>query len=264
MDVARVALVTGAAGGIGAATVAALVDDGCHVLAVDLAVGAEHPIPGVRHPLSAPERLAALGERYGDRVLTVCGDVRDPDVLASAVEDCRARWGRLDVVVAAAAVIAGGGPLWATPLDELRSQWEVDVLGVWHAAAAAVPVMLEGPDPSGCRFVAVASAAGHKGLFALSAYSTVKHAVVGLVRGLAADLVGTGVTAVAVAPGATRTPMLAATAELYGVPEADLAAHQLLREPLDPAEVAAAVRFCCSRDGRVLNGSLVCADGGFG
>ncbi len=75
--------------------------------------------------------------------------------------------------------------------------------------------MLAGPDPGGCRFVAVASAAGERGLFQLAGYTASKHAVVGIVRGLAADLVGTGVTAVAVVPGSTDTPMLAATADLY-------------------------------------------------
>jgi SDR family mycofactocin-dependent oxidoreductase len=260
----RVALVTGAAGGIGSRVVDALVADGCRVLALDLAVGEGHDLPGIDHPLAAPEALEALAGRHGDAVLTHLGDVRDPAVATEAVARCVETWGRLDVVVAAAAVIAGGAPLWETPTEELDTQWDVGAKGVWHVARAAVPALLANPDPGGCRFVAVASAAGGRGLYALSAYTMVKHAVVGLVRGLAADLVGTGVTAVAVSPGATDTPMLRATADLYGVTPADLAAHQLLREALDPAEVAAAVRFCCSPAGRVLNGSVVAADGGFG
>jgi NAD(P)-dependent dehydrogenase (short-subunit alcohol dehydrogenase family) len=127
-----------------------------------------------------------------------------------------------------------------------------------------VPAMLTGPDPSGCRFVALASAAGHHGMFGLAAYNVAKHGVVGLVKGLAADLVGTGVTAVAVSPGSTRTAMLEATAGLYGLPDAEaFASHQLLRRLLEPDEIAAAVAFCCSREGAVLNGSVVHADGGF-
>ena len=66
-----------------------------------------------------------------------------------------------------------------------------------------------------------------------------KHAVVGVVRGLAADLRGTAVTACAVSPGSTDTAMLAATAEVYGVDAADLAASQAAGRPLDPDEVAA-------------------------
>jgi NAD(P)-dependent dehydrogenase (short-subunit alcohol dehydrogenase family) len=72
--------------------------------------------------------------------------------------------------------------------------------------AVTVPVMLRGPCPSQCRFVAVASAAGERGLFKLAGYVASKHAVIGIVRGLAADLVGTGLAVMAVSPGSTDTP----------------------------------------------------------
>lgn len=237
----RVALVTGAAGGIGSATVAHLVGQGYAVVGVDL--------------VEVPD---------GDDVVHLVGDVRDRAVLDRAVALAVERWGRLDVVVAAAAVVAGGQPLWETPDDELADLLDVDVRGVWNAAAAAVPAMLAGPDPTGCRFVAVASAAGSHGLYHLAAYTTAKHAVVGLVKGLAADLVGTGVSAVAVSPGSTRTAMLDATAALYDVADVDdFARNQLLRRVLEPAEVAATIAFCCSVEGGLLTGSVVSADGGF-
>ena len=237
----RVALVTGSAGGIGSATVAHLTGQGYAVVGVDLD--------------EAPE---------SEHVAHVVGDVRERAVLDRAVALALERWGRLDAVVAAAAVVAGGQPLWETPDAELSDLLDVDVRGVWNTAAAAVPALLGGPDPAGCRFVAVASAAGTHGLFHLAAYTTAKHAVVGLVKGLAADLVGTGVTAVAVSPGSTRTAMLDATAALYGVTDlAAFEANQLLGRLLEPAEVAATIAFCCSVEGGVLNGSVVSADGGF-
>ncbi len=239
----RVGLVTGAAGGIGSATVARLLDQGYAVVGVD------------REAAVVPE---------SERAAHVRGDVRDQRVLESAVALAVERWGRLDAVVAAAAVIAGGRPLWETPLEEVYDLWEADARTVWQTAVAAVAVLLAGPDPSGCRFVAVASAAAHQGLFGLGAYVAAKHAVVGLVKGLAADLVGTGVTACAVSPGSTRTPMLDATADIYGLPDAEaFAGHQLLRRLLDPDEVAATLAFCCSREAAVLNGSVVSATGGF-
>ncbi|HWI43230.1 MAG TPA: mycofactocin-coupled SDR family oxidoreductase [Nocardioides sp.] len=255
----RVALVTGAARGIGAATARRLALAGTHVVAVDWCVGADGP---AAYPQATPADLDALvAELPEGRVLPVVGDVRDPAALVGAVALAQERWGRLDAVVAAAALVAGGRPLWEeTDLDLL---WDVDVRGVWNAAAAAVPVMLAGPDPSGCRFVAVASAAGDQGLHRLAAYSTVKHAVVGLAKGLAADLVGTGVTACAVSPGSTDTAMLAATADLYGVTTTELAERQFLRRVLEPDEVAAAIVFACSPEGAVLNGSVLAADGGF-
>lgn len=254
MRATRVALVTGAARGIGAATVDRLVADGCHVIALDSCAGGG---------LATRADLDAVASRHVDHVLPVVADVRDRAALADAVELAVDRWGRLDVAVAAAAVIRGGAPLWQTPEADLDELWDVDVKGVWSTAAVTVPAMLAGPDPSGCRFVAVASAAGTRGLFHLAAYNAAKHAVVGIVKGLAADLVGTGVTAAAVSPGSTDTEMLAATAALYDVPVADLAGHQLLRRLLDPSEVAAAIAFCASPAGGVVNGTVLHADGGF-
>lgn len=252
--VERVALVTGAARGIGAAVVARLVADGCHVVALDSCAGP---------PLASRAELDAVAAAHGERVLPVVADVRDAGAVRAAVDLAVQRWGRLDAVVAGAAVMAGGSPLWESPAEELDLLLDVDVRGVWHTAAAAVPVMLAGPDPSGCRVVAVASAAGHTGLFRLAAYSTAKHAVVGLVRGLAADLRGTGITACAVSPGSTDTAMLGATADIYGVTRDDLVGHQDLGRVIDTSEMAATIAFACSRAGAVLHGSDVHADGGF-
>lgn len=262
-DQARVALVTGAARGIGAATVRRLVADGLSVVALDSCQGDDRRGES-GYPLASEAELNALAAGLGDRVLPVVADVRDRDALASAAAAAVGRWGRLDVAVAAAAVIAGGQPLWETKNAVLDLLWDVDVKGVWNTAAVAVPAMLHGPDPSGCRFVAVASAAGSRGLYLLSAYTTAKHAVVGIVRALAADLVGTGVTAAAVAPGSTDTKMLAATARIYGVDSvAALVKHQLLRRVITPEEIAATIAYCCSPAGAVVNGTVVHAGGGF-
>lgn len=240
----RVALVTGAAGGMGTAILAALARDGYDVVGVDVA------------PVAAPCAEAHVV------------DVRDGTALRQLAADVVARRGRLDAVVAAAAVVGGGSPLWSTPDEVLDELWEVDAKGVWTTAAATVPHLLASPEPHLARFVGIASAAGEHGLFGLAAYTAVKHAVVGIVRGLAADLAGTGVAAIAVSPGATRTPMLEATAALYGLAGEDgideLARHQGLRRPLEPAEVADVVALCCSPAGAALHGSVVNADGGFG
>lgn len=262
---ARVALVTGAARGIGAATVRALLQRGYHVLAVDSCAGEGPGRPaGVDYALADRAQLEAL-ERMGEgRVLGAVIDVTDRDALSAATDLAVDRFGGLDVAVAAAAVILGGEPVWETPASHLRTVWDVDVMGVWNTAAACVPHMLRAVDPTGCRFVALASAAGERGLFHLGAYTMAKHAVVGLVRALAADLVGTGVTAVAVSPGSTRTTMLEATASLYELGDAaQLADAQQLRRLVAPEEVAEVVAFCCSPAGALLNGSVVHAGGGF-
>lgn len=252
------ALVTGAAGGIGSAVVRRLAAEGYDVLAVDRCAGPD----AAPYAMPSEADLAALTDGL-DHVWPLVADVCDPHQMRSAAARAIEQWGRLDAVVAAAAVVGGGAPLWQTPAVELDRLWRIDAEGVFHTAAATVPEMLAGPDPSRGRFVAIASAAGSRGMFGLGAYTMVKHAVVGLVRGLAADLVGTGTTAVAVSPGATRTPMLERTAALYpGTTVTDLASHQLLRRVLEPDEIAATVALCCSREGAALNGHVVHADGG--
>lgn len=254
----RVALVTGAGRGIGAATTHRLVAQGYHVVALDWCAGDDGP-----YPQATKADLESVSRPYDGRVVGHVGDVREHSTLNAAVSEALERWGRLDVAVAAASVIAGGKPLWDTDREDLELLWEIDAVGVWNTAAAAVPAMLAGPDPGGCRFVAIASAAATHGLFKLAGYNMAKHAVVGMVKGLAADLEGTGVAASVVSPGSTRTDMLQHTAGLYGVDVGDLVGHQLIGRVIEPDEVAAAVLFCCSIEGAVVNGSVVNADGGF-
>lgn len=263
--ISRVALVTGAARGIGAETVRTLCRDGYRVVAIDSCAGdgPDRPV-GVEYALGTRGDLAHVAADFPDQILARVADVRDRDAMTAAVDDGVAAFGRLDAVVAAAAVIAGGKPLWETPTSHLDSQWDVDVKGVWNTAAACVPHLLANPDPSGSRFVAVASAAGSHGLLRLAAYNAAKHAVIGLVKGLAADLGGTGVTACAVSPGSTRTRMLDGTAALYDLDDAEeFAGSQLLRRLITPKEIAATIAFCCSINAAPLTGSVVHADGGF-
>jgi len=262
VDFERVALVTGAARGIGAATVAELCRQGCAVTALDACTGGD-VLPGVGYPMATPDDHAALAGRYPEQVLPIESDVRDREALESAVNATLVRFGRLDAVVAAAGVVVGGQPQWETPDEHLRTLIDVNVLGVWNTAAATIPTMLAAADPAGCRFVAIASAAGERGLYNLTGYTASKHAVVGIARGLAADLVGTGIAVVAVAPGSTRTPMLSATADLYDTTPEELAAHQSIRRLIEPEEIAATIALCCSPAGAALNGSVVRADGGF-
>lgn len=262
MTADRVALVTGGARGIGAATVVRLCEQGYAVAAVDVCLGGEVP-PGVGYPLATPTDLAAVAATSPDRVLAIEADVRDREAMHSAVNATLVRFGRLDAVVAAAGVVVGGLPLWEIPDGHLDTLWDINVRGVWNVAAASVPVLLDGPSPQSSRFVAVTSAAGERGLSNLSAYTASKHAVVGIVRGLAADLVGTGATAVTVAPGSTETPMLAATADLYDTTLAELGRQQSIGRLLEPAEIADIIALCCSQAGAALNGSVVRADGGF-
>lgn len=254
----RVAVVTGAARGIGAAVVARLAEEGWRVVAVDAC--ADHP--AVPYPMARPEELSALAERWPDAVRPVVADVRDAAALAGAVDLAGREFGGLDAAVACAAVLAGGRPLWETTDGEWDALFEVGVRGTLNLARTAVPALLRRPQPRTGRFVALASVAAHRGLWHLGGYVTAKHAVLGLVRGLAADLRGTGVTATAVSPGSTRTAMLDATAALYGLDgPAELAAGQ--DHVLEPDEVAAAVCWLAGPASSAVTGTVLHADGGF-
>jgi SDR family mycofactocin-dependent oxidoreductase len=254
-----VAVVTGAARGIGAATVDCLVADGFSVVAVD--VCAEDPALG--YALATREDLDAVASRHGDRVVTLVGDVRSQSDMEAAVALAVQRFGALDAAVAAAGVIAGGSPVWETAEPEWDALFEVNLTGVRRLVSAAVPVMLGAPEPRQARVVAVSSAAGLLGLRRLGAYVTSKHAVIGLVRALASDLAGTGVTANAVCPGSTRTPILQASADIYGLasPE-EFASQQLVERLLEPAEPAALIAWLCGPQASGITGAVLAADGG--
>jgi SDR family mycofactocin-dependent oxidoreductase len=260
----RVALVTGAARGIGAATVTALAADGWRVVAVDRCADD----PALPYALGSRDELDRVIEdaraAAGDAVAVAAqADTRDLDALAAVVRLAEERWGGLDAAVAAAGVIAGGVPAWQVPLEQQQAVLDIDLGGVLTLARVAVPAMLRRPEPRRGRFLAVASAAATRGLPMLAAYCAAKAGVAGFVRALAAELGGTGVTANAVSPGSTATPILDESARLYGLPAAGaFAAQQPLGRLLSPAEVAAVIAFLAGDGASAMTGAVVPVDGG--
>lgn len=193
----------------------------------------------------------------------VVADTRDPAALQAAVDLAGAAFGGLDAAVAAAGAIAGGVPVWEMDAGQVDSMLSVNLAGAITVARVCVPAMLRRPPPRRGRYVAVASAAATRGLPLLSAYCAAKAGVTGLVRGLAAELRGTGVTANAVSPGSTDTPLLQESARLYGLSDPqDFGAQQVLERLLQPEEIAAAVTWLLSPAASAVTGASVPVDGG--
>ena len=248
----KVALVTGAARGIGAAAVRAFEAADWDVVAVDRAADD----PRLPYPLGTMAELEALAS---DRVRVVQADVTEAAALATLVGEI----GALDTAVAAAGAIAGGVPLWEMPADQLEAVLAVNLHGVIATARATIPALLARPEPRQGRFIAVSSAAATRGLPLLAAYCAAKAGVSGLVRSLAMELRGTGVTANAVSPGSTRSAILDESARLYGLASVEqFATQQPLGRLLEPEEVADLVVWLAGPSGSAVTGADLAIDGG--
>lgn len=252
-----VALITGAARGIGAAVAERLAGQGWDLVLVD-SCGDD---PAVGYPLASQEELEGTARRCGGEA--VIGDVRSVTDLRRAVDVAVQRLGGLDAAVGVAGVLIAAGRVWEMPEEHWHTTLDTNLTGTFNLARTAVPALLDRPMPRSGRFVAVSSAAAMKATIRLAAYSASKAGVIGFVRGLAADLADTGITANAVLPGSTDTMLLTHSAEIYGVDDpARFADHHVDHRIIDPDEVAAVIAWLCSEDSGALTGAIVPADAG--
>lgn len=255
-----VALITGAARGIGAATALRLAADGWSLVLVDRC----SDDPSLPYSLATETDLRAVVERCGsDRAVAVTADVRDQTALDAAAEIAVEHFGGLDAALAIAGAVHGGSPSWDTTDDIWSTMVGINLEGVWRLARAAIPVMLKRPQPRRGRFLAVSSSGGTLALPMLGAYSAAKHGIEGLVRSLAAELGDLSITANVVAPGSTATAMLDASAAIYGLEDAgEFASHHLQHRIIDPDEVAAALQWLCSPGASAITGAVIAVDAG--
>jgi NAD(P)-dependent dehydrogenase (short-subunit alcohol dehydrogenase family) len=237
---ATVALVTGAASGIGRATALAFAEEGAAVAALDVdAVGLEHTV-------------AALRER-GTDVLPLVADVTDLRQVEHAVDDVVERWGRLDAAFNNAGVAGPYLPLDQYPEDEFLRVVQIDLVGVWRCMRAEIRQMrLQGRGA----IVNTSSMLGSAAMPANGAYVAAKHAVEGLTRTAALELGPVGIRVNALAPGVTRTGMTSAVSD-------DLLRAVPLHRIAEPEEIAAAAVWLCSPKASYVTGAVLVADGGW-
>jgi SDR family mycofactocin-dependent oxidoreductase len=259
----RVAIVTGAARGIGAATTLRLTREGWTVIAVDR--GSDDP--RLPYALGTAQQLDELAQHANatrpDAVTATLADATDHAAMRAIVDVTVAEHGGLDAFVAAAGVIAGGVPQWELDLAQEQAVLEVCLGAVMTASRVAIPALLERPQPRRGRFLAVSSAGALRGLPMLAAYCAAKAGVAGLIRALGAELRGSGVTANAIAPGSTRTPILDESARLYALENAEaFADQQPLERLIEPAEVAALLAWLAGPDADAMTGAIIPVDGG--
>ncbi|MEG0780300.1 MAG: 3-oxoacyl-ACP reductase FabG [Oscillospiraceae bacterium] len=240
----KIALVTGAARGIGRAVAIRLARDGWAVC-----------INYIAHRDEA-ETLAAELTAAGGRAIAVQGDVSDPGAVARLVKRTQTELGQISLLVNNAGISCDGQFQDITG-DRWRRCFAVNVDGVFHCTQAVLPGMLH--EKAGC-IVNLASIWGLRGASCEVPYAAAKAAVIGMTRSLALELAPSGIRVNAVAPGCIETDMLG---EYDAATRAELCAQTPLGRLGTPADIAAAVAFFASGDASFLTGQILTADGGF-
>lgn len=204
----KVALITGAASGLGQATVERFIQEGAKVTICDI----------------QDEVGQALSDRFAAETIFCSCDVTKENDVEAAVDATISRFGQLDAVFHSAGIIGAVGPISTTPADEWRYSIDVLLHGTFYTIKHAARVMI--PRGKGS-IISMSSTAGVMGGWGPHAYAAAKHAVVGLTKNVAAELCGKGVRVNAIAAAAMATPMVAAS--FFGDPsKVDESIEQLI------------------------------------
>lgn len=240
----RVAIVTGAASGIGLATVELLLDKGWKVAMLDRDEAALEAARA-KHSKSKSVKLASL-------------DVTDERAVECVVAEAAEMLGGITGVVNSAG-IAADKHVFDTPVDLFRKILDVNVVGTFLVGRAAARIMM---DKGGGAIVNIASISGLRGSKGRSAYGASKGAVVTLTQVMANDLAPFGIRVNAVAPGPVETPMVKA----IHTPEDRALFHRYIpmRRYSQPGEIASVIHFLLDEaQSSYVTGEIVAVDGGY-
>jgi (+)-trans-carveol dehydrogenase len=267
----KVAFITGAARGQGRSHAIRLAEEGADIIAVDICA----QVGSVPYPMATPDDLAETVkevEALDRRIIAAQADTRDYAGLKQALDDGVAQLGRLDIVCSNAGIVSYGQ---AAELPEQTWQDMIDtnLTGMWHAAKAAIPHLVEGG--RGGSIVITSSDAGLKGFQNAAHYVSAKHGVVGLMRTLALELAPHFIRVNTLHPTGVDTGMLQnepsyrlflpgvenPTREQFA--EAYKALNALPIPWVEPVDISNAVLFLASDEARYITGVTFPVDAGF-
>ena len=251
----KTALITGASGGIGQAAARLFAEEGARVALVDLDEGTLRDV------------VRSIGE---DRASYAVADVTQPDQTQSYVRAAVERWGGIDVYLANAGIEGELAPIPDYPIDVFDRVMAVNVRGVWLGIKYVVPVMRQ---RGGGSIVITSSTAGIGAGPDMSAYTTSKHAVIGLMRTAAMEGAPLGIRVNTVNPAPIETRMMRSIEEMRvaSLDDAGITVEQVkqssaaripLRRYGNPEEVAKLMLFLASDESSFCTGGVYMVDGG--
>jgi NAD(P)-dependent dehydrogenase (short-subunit alcohol dehydrogenase family) len=245
IEAGRVAVVTGAAQGIGKRTAEVLAERGYRLVLSDLRSTAE-------------TQRAVRG--FGAEVIEVLGDISDESVVGGIAMATREKWGRADVLVNNAG-ISSIAPAEALSAADYRRVLEINLVAPFLLAKAVGAMMLGQKSGS---IINVASVAGLLGIADRAAYNASKHGLIGLTRTLAAEWGGRGVRVNAVCPGWVKTEMDVADQAGGSYSDADITGRVPMGRFASPDDIARAIAFLADpRESGFINGHALSVDGGW-
>jgi NAD(P)-dependent dehydrogenase (short-subunit alcohol dehydrogenase family) len=249
----KIAVITGGAGGIGQAAARLFTQEGAQVLLVDLHEAA------LQHAVQATESQTAS---------YIVADTTQPDEAQRFVNAAVERYGGIDVFLANAGIEGVVQPIPDYPIDVFDQVMAVNVRAVWLGLKYVVPVMRQQGRGS---IIITSSTAGIRGSVGLSAYTTSKHAVIGLMRTAALECAPLGIRVNTINPAPIETRMMRSLEEMRATQVGGASVEQIkqgfaARIPLkrygDPEEVARLMLFLASDESNFCTGGVYMVDGG--
>jgi NAD(P)-dependent dehydrogenase (short-subunit alcohol dehydrogenase family) len=249
----QVAVITGAANGIGKACAQRFAQEGAFVACLDVTDELNQAVA---------EEVRALGVG----AIALHCDVTDAESIQAAIDAVMEKWGRVDVLVASAGIYTGE-PL----LEVTQKQWQrtidINLTGVFLTNQVVAPIMMKQRSGS---IINLSSMAGKTSWVASAAYSSSKSGVIGLTRSVAMELAPYGATVNAVCPGNTLTDMVRGVAGKVGSMDGLSGEEWLqmrandcpMKRLAEPWEMAGVIAFLASEDSRYLTGQAIEVDGG--